>query len=330
MPREMVDLISTKDDVVEYVEADLVVRTSTPVPKFNNSKPAACEMQLEATWGIVRTQERNLNINGEYVYNSANLGAGVDAYVIDTGIYLEHAEFEGRAKWGFNAFTSGVDAGMTDGNGHGTHCAGTVGSKTYGIAKEAELIAVKVLGATGSGSTAGVIAGVDFVCTDHKAKGNKCVSNLSLGGGYSAAMNAAVDNLADCGCSVAVASGNEGRDACLSSPASADGVMTVNAMDSTDTNSYFSNYGSCSNIYAPGSGITSTWIGSRFAINTISGTSMAAPHVCGVMAKVAQVETTVPQSVYQEITRDATPGKVLQVPGGASTPNLLLYSECQI
>ena len=170
---------------------------------------------------------------------------------------MDHVEFEGRAIWG----TDTVDnpSPRTDGNGHGTHVAGTVMSAKYGVAKKATAIAVKVLGASGSGSTAGVIDGVDFTCSDHQAKRNKCVANMSLGGGFSAAMNRAVEEATQCGCSFAVASGNSAANACLYSPASADGaVVTVNSMDSSDRQSSFSNHGACTDIYAPGTA-TSTF-----------------------------------------------------------------------
>jgi subtilisin family serine protease len=179
----------------------------------------------------VRTSERSLDIDGEYNYNDENLGEGVDAYIIDTGIYRDHVEFgePTRARFGFSAIVG--EEQDYDGNGHGTHVAGTVGSTKYGIAKKATLVAVKVLSASGSGSTAGVIDGVEWTCKDHTEKKNKCVANMSLGGGKSDAMNRAVDELSSCGCATAVASGNEARDACLGSPASSEKVYTVNSMD---------------------------------------------------------------------------------------------------
>jgi len=329
--------IREDDSVVDFVEADSIMSVDAPINKeliklypegvtkvMNESKPDTCVAQLEATWGLVRTGERTLNINGEYYYDDANVGSGVDAYILDTGIYTEHIEFEGRAVWG----TDTVDnpSPRTDSNGHGTHVAGTVGSKGYGIAKASTLIAVKVLGASGSGSTAGVIDGVDFTCSDHQAKRNKCVANMSLGGGLSLALNRAVEQAVECGCSFAVASGNSNANACLNSPASADGdVITVNSMDSSDQQSYFSNHGLCTDIFAPGSSITSTWIGSRFAINTISGTSMASPHVCGVQAKLAELNDD-PAVIKATILREATQDALSSV--SANTPNSLVYSSC--
>lgn len=331
---EVLNIVREDDTVVEFVEANQVMRISTPINRDNvqlypaskseNAKASdACVEQKEATWGIVRTAQRDLTNNGIYDYDSAKVGKDVSAYIIDTGIYTEHVEFEGRAIFGVN---TADPPSRSDGNGHGTHVAGTVGSKTYGIAKEATLVAVKVLGDDGSGSTAGVISGVEWSCKDHEAKKNKCVANLSLGGGFSLAMNRAVDELTDCGCATAVASGNEARDACLSSPASANGAYAVNAMDNTDSASYFTNYGTCTQIYAPGSAITAPWIGSQYAINTISGTSMASPHVCGIMAKIVGGETSDPLAVYDELTRDATPGKIKG--NNKNTPNLLVYEPC--
>jgi len=330
-----VNMIRTDDDVVDFVEADSVMSTQAPTKKDNvvlypqsvNATKSAdqCQAQLEATWGLVRTGERELNINGEYYYEDTNQGEGVDAYILDTGIYLDHIEFEGRAVWG----TDTVDnpSPRTDGNGHGTHVAGTVMSAKYGIAKKATGIAVKVLGASGSGSTAGVIDGVDWTCSDHQAKRNKCVANMSLGGGFSAAMNRAVEEATECGCSFAVASGNSAANACLYSPASADGaVVSVNSMDSSDRQSSFSNHGACTDIYAPGSSITSTWIGSRFAINTISGTSMASPHVCGIQAKLAEKIGDDPATIKSALLRDATMDAITST--SPNTPNALAYASC--
>eukprot|EP00040_Diaphanoeca_grandis_P038251 m.256130 g.256130 ORF g.256130 m.256130 type:complete len:432 (-) comp34089_c0_seq1:256-1551(-) len=340
MSEETLNSVRADDSVVEFVEAEQIYRALKPVgdinanvvlnpePKNATKSAAACQQQLEATWGLVRTAERDLRIDGIYNYDDQDIGAGVDAYIIDTGIMISHVEFEGRAVWGIDTADSPpIEA---DGNGHGTHVAGTVMSRNYGIAKAARAIAVKVLGASGSGTTAGVIDGVDWTCSDHTTKRNKCVANMSLGGGLSAAMNRAVEAATECGCSMAVASGNDARDACSYSPASAETpVVTVNSMDNTDSPSYFSNHGTCTNIYAPGSAITSTWIGSNSAINTISGTSMASPHVCGVMAKMAGRSapgSDDPNSIARALVSEATKGVLSPV--GAATPNELLFATC--
>lgn len=328
MSVETLKSVRADDSVVEFVEAEQIYRAGAPVKQkvqLNASK--ACQTQQEATWGLVRTAERASSITGLYNYDDTDVGAGVAAYIIDTGIMTTHIEFEGRAIWG----TDTVDnpSPETDGNGHGTHVAGTVMSKTYGIAKAATAIAVKVLGASGSGSTAGVIDGVDWTCTDHTAKRNKCVANMSLGGGFSAAMNRAAEAATQCGCSMAVASGNDNRDACLYSPASSESpVVTVNSMTNTDAESSFSNHGTCTNIFAPGSAITSTWIGSNYAVNTISGTSMASPHVAGVMCKMAgrSAGADDPNSIARALVDTATDGVLTGV--GPFSPNKLLFAAC--
>ena len=256
-----IDQIRTDEHVVEFVEKTIEMHTNTidkganltknvvlnPPTKVAGKK--ACTVQREATWGLVRTGERDLAINGLFNHDNEG-GRGVDAYIVDTGIYTEHAEFEGRATWGFDAVNS--PSPKTDGNGHGTHCAGTVGSQAYGVAKSANLIAVAVLGATGSGSNAGVIAGVDYVANDHQSKRNRCVANMSLGGGYSLALNRAVEQAIASGCQFAVAAGNENNNACFSSPASAPDCVTVSSSDQQDSRSYFSNYGKWKKNHALG------------------------------------------------------------------------------
>jgi subtilisin family serine protease len=326
--------IRTDERSVDFVEKTIEMHTQTvgDTKKNINLYPngeapeakKACVVQREATWGLDRIGERDLLIDGLFNHDN-DAGRGVDAYIVDTGIYTEHSEFEGRATWGFDAVNS--PSPKTDQNGHGTHCAGTVGAQTYGVAKSANLIAVAVLGATGSGSTAGVIAGVDYVANDHQAKSNRCVANMSLGGGYSLAMNRAVTEAVAAGCQFAVAAGNENNAACLSSPASEEACVTVSSSDNTDSRSYFSNYGICSNIFAPGSSITSTWIGSPYAINTISGTSMAAPHVCGVMATMLSNSATAPTPAGLKSLLASTATKDL-IRDPKNTPNDLAYIGC--
>lgn len=303
--------------------ADLTKNVNLYPNNENLEQKRACVTQKEATWGLVRTAERALDINGLFNHDNEG-GRGVDAYIVDTGIYTQHTEFEGRATWGFDAVNS--PSPQTDQNGHGTHCAGTVGASSYGIAKSVNLIGVAVLGATGSGSTAGVIAGVDYVANDHQTKRNRCVANMSLGGGYSLAMNRAVEEAINAGCQFAVAAGNENNDACFSSPASNPDCVTVSSSDQTDQRSYFSNYGLCSNIFAPGSSITSTWIGSPYAINTISGTSMAAPHVCGVMATMAERDLSITPAGLKSLLASTASKDYIRDP--MNTPNDLANIEC--
>jgi subtilisin family serine protease len=275
---------------------------------------------------LVRVSEHALKIDGHYAYESTS-GAGVDAYIVDTGIYTEHSDFEGRAEWGTD--TVDTPSPKTDGNGHGTHVAGTVISKTYGLAKKAHAIAVKVLGASGSGTTAGVIAGVDWVANHHATKknGKNSVANMSLGGGYSAALNNAVDGAVEAGVAFAVAAGNENQDACNVSPASAKKPVTVGSSTNVDGRSYFSNWGKCVHVFAPGSDITSTWIGGKTATNTISGTSMASPHVCGVLARYRAAHPSATAQQAQEfVIKSATADKIKDVKG---SPNKLLYAACE-
>jgi subtilisin family serine protease len=203
------------------------------------------------------------------------------AYIVDTGIYVEHEDFGGRAKFGFKSDNSWSN---TDGNGHGTHVASTTGGTTYGVAKSVDLIAVKVLSDQGSGPTSGVIAGVDWVTGQSKNQNKKVVANLSLGGAFSSAMNTACNGAVDAGIFMAVAAGNDNGNACSYSPASAAKVTTVGATDISDRRSSFSNWGTCVDIFGPGTSITAAWIGSRTATRTISGTSMASPHICGLGA----------------------------------------------
>jgi subtilisin family serine protease len=249
------------DADVAYVEQDAAVSLETT--------------QSGATWGIDRIDQRNRPLSGTYTYTAT--ASNVYAYIIDTGIQTSHPQFGGRAAVAYDAVGDGRNG--QDCNGHGTHVAGTVGSATYGVAKAVRLRAVRVLNCSGSGTNSGVIAGMDWVRT-HASK--PAVANMSLGGGFSSAVNTAANNLANSGVFLAVAAGNSNANACNYSPSSASAVTSVMASTSTDARASYSNYGSCAHLYAPGSSITSTWLNS--GTNTISGTSMATPHVTGVAA----------------------------------------------
>jgi subtilisin family serine protease len=244
-------------------------------------------------------------------------------YIVDTGIYAAHTDFTGRLGAGFTAINDGN--GTNDCNGHGTHVAGTSAGTTYGIAKSATLIPVRVLGCTGSGTTAGVIAGLDWIVGHHIA-GTPAVANMSLGGGASAALDTAVQNVINDGVVMAVAAGNDGLNACNYSPARAANAITVGSTTSTDARSTFSNTGTCVDIFAPGSSITSSWIGSSTAITSISGTSMASPHVAGVAAVLlGRYPTSTTTEIASMLRTSATPNVVTSA--GTGSPNFLLYLD---
>ena len=269
--------------------------------------------QSGATWGIDRIDQRALPLSGTYTYNTT--ASTVNAYVIDTGIQTSHSQFGGRAAVAYDA----LGGNGQDCNGHGTHVAGTIGGSTYGVAKGVKLWAVRVLGCNGSGSTQGIINALNWLATNHR---KPAVANMSLGGGYSSTLNSAATNLINAGVFLAVAAGNESQDACNVSPASAPGTITVAASDRTDTRASFSNYGGCVDIYAPGVSITSAWINS--GTNTISGTSMASPHVAGVGAlyKAAYGDAAA-STIISWLKTNGTSGVIKSNVSG--TPNLLLY-----
>jgi subtilisin family serine protease len=282
--------------------------------------------QSSATWGIDRIDQRNLPLSGTFTY--AATGAGVKAYIIDTGIRFTHTQFGGRAIRGVDEVTSGGSA--SDCNGHGTHVAGTVGGSTYGVAKGVTLVAVRVLNCSGSGTTSGVIAGVDWVTGNHAA-GQLAVANMSLGGGASTALDNAVRNSIADGVSYAIAAGNGNvfgiaQNACNSSPARVAEAMTVSATDRNDRKASWANYGTCVDWFAPGVSITSSWYSSDTATNTISGTSMATPHTTGVAALYLQGHPTSSPATVRSALFNATTKNVVVSPGSGS-PNALLFTN---
>lgn len=301
---------------VASVEKDAAVgvtATQTPTPSY----------------GLDRIDQRALPLDSSFT--TATQGAGVKAYIIDTGIALGHTDFGGRAVTGFDAIDGGA---AEDCNGHGTHVAGTAGGTQYGVAKAATLVAVRVLNCAGSGMNSGVIAGIDWVTSDHQA-GQPAVANMSLGGGASATLDAAVQRAISDGVSFTVAAGNSGGlvggllgsdNACTGSPSRVPEALTVGATDATDAKASYSSRGTCLDLFAPGSNITSAWLGSPTASNTISGTSMAAPHVAGVAALyLSKVPSATPAQVAQQLVSTATPN-VVKNPGTGS-PNRLLFTN---
>jgi subtilisin family serine protease len=294
------------DPSVAYVEQNRVMTatdTQSPVP----------------SWGLDRIDQAALPLDDSYTYGSS--GAGVTAYIVDTGILTTHEDFGGRAVSGIDTVDGDDDA--TDCAGHGTHVAGTVGGTEYGVAKDVALVAVRVLDCGGSGSFDGVIAGIDWVTADHAA-GEPAVANMSLGGGFSQAVNDAVSAAVADGVTFALAAGNDrGADACDGSPSSTPEALTVGASEDTDARAAYSNIGTCVDIFAPGTDITSAWYTDDTATNTISGTSMATPHVAGAAALVLGGNpAATPAEVGDALTGAALPDVVTDP--GTGSPNLLL------
>jgi len=306
---------------VELTEAEALAISEDPRVAFVE-EDAVMETQITQTnppWGLDRINQRNLPLTNLYSYTTT--GAGVNVYVIDTGIRLTHTAFGGRAFAAFDSF----GGNSVDCNGHGTHVSGTIGGSTYGVAKSVRLFAVRVLSCSGSGSTSGVIAGVDWV-TGHRI--NPAVANMSLGGGPSSALDSAVRNSIASGVTYSIAAGNSNMNAANASPARVAEAITVGSSTRTDARSSFSNFGSVVDVYAPGSSILSAYYTSNTASATLSGTSMAAPHVAGVAARILQLSPNAsPAAVRNEIVNTATTGVPTGVPSG--TARLLFRSGSQ-
>lgn len=285
------------------------------------------DAQTELTsWGQARTTVESISDGLDTFYYDSVWGTGVDIYLIDTGSNCNHEEFtEGECECG-PSFCGGVD-GCSDGNGHGSHCASTAAGQRYGIAKSAKMIGVKVLSDSGSGAYSSVIGGVNYAAEQSIATGRPSVASLSLGGGICNSLNAAVDAAVEAGCAMAVAAGNDNRDACNYSPASSELAVTVGATTRTDARSSFSNIGNCVDVFAPGSDITAAWTGGNSTYNTISGTSMACPHVAGAIAALFSIDPSLSAMDVKETLKVIALKDVISNVG-ANSPNELLHLEC--
>ncbi|ELT99674.1 hypothetical protein CAPTEDRAFT_83747, partial [Capitella teleta] len=279
-------------------------------------------------WGLSRISSRQQPDykTATYKYEDASDGHGVEVYVVDTGIYVQHNDFEGRATHGFTA--PGITEGDDDLNGHGTHVAGIIGGAEHGVAKKASLVAVKVLNSFGSGMTSDLVAGMEYIVQQHAANNNsKSVMNLSLGMSGSAVVDEALEASIRAGVSAAVVSGNSNSDACMFSPGRVETALTAAAMDITDSMLESSNYGTCINILAPGSSIKSTFIGSPDATAVMSGSSLAGPHAAGWMARyMSAFDLSLTPAEVMEALEEISTKDVLNIPPGKEeTPNRLVY-----
>lgn len=315
---------------IESIGDDEILRTAEELKyrkMFRQKEKFEKKVQHDAPWGLSRTSQRETFDSRDYSYLK-NDGSNVDVYVVDTGIFVEHPDFQGRAKWGTSFVKSrmGGDYVYKDDNGHGTHCAGTVGGTNYGVCKNCNLIAVKVLAGDGSGSLSDVIAGIEWVVKQSLETKRPSVISMSLGGSFSSVMNRAANAAVNKGVHFVTAAGNSREDACGFSPASADKVISVGASTVSDSIAVFSNYGPCMTLFAPGHGITSTWNDGN--TNTISGTSMATPHVAGAVAALLsrkEYKGLKPAQMKKALLKLSTKKIIADIPAEIETENALLY-----
>ena len=279
-------------------------------------------------WGLSRVSSVTMPDYGSatYSYGSTD-GQGVYVYVLDTGVRRTHNDFGGRTENG-QSFVGSDPTDTGDRNGHGTHCSCTVLGTEYGVSKGATVVAVKVLSDLGFGSTTGIVAGINYMVDDVASRGIRGVGSMSLGGGANTAIDSAVNSADAADIPVAVAAGNSNADACNSSPARASGAITVGSTDNTDTLSSFSNWGTCVNILAPGSSILSCGITSDTATDTLSGTSMACPHVAGLIANYLSANPNASSAQVRSYLDSSSSKDQINLRGNDNTPNFLMYSSC--
>jgi subtilisin family serine protease len=300
-------------------QAGALARSGRALSVEVDRRVQASGTQSDAPWGLDRIDQRALPLTT--TFTAAGDGAGVEAYIVDTGVLAGHSDFSGRVAAGWSAIADG--RGTSDCDGHGTHVAGTVAGARHGVAKAATIIPVRVLDCNGSGYMSDVVAGLDWVASRHAA-GVPAVVNLSLGGGTSSTVDAALNGVIDDGVVAAVAAGNSATDACTTSPARVPAALTVAATDAADRQASFSNTGTCVDLYAPGVSVESAWYTSTTATAKLSGTSMAAPHVAGAAAVLlSQQPGLTPAQVAAKLADDATAGAVVGASTG--TVNRLLF-----
>ena len=305
--------------VVRGLDAAGAERLATD-PRVAYLEPDQVTRHAAASWGLDRIDQRALPLDQRYGYGLD--GAGVSVYVLDTGIRADHVEFGGRVAAGHSVIHDGY--GSDDPHGHGTHVAATIGGASFGVAPGVTLLSVRVLGADGTGTVSSAIAGLEWVAG--VAGTGPAVANLSLGAGASSSLDAAIAAVVNAGVSVVVAAGNDDRDACEVSPARSSHAVTVGASTSADERASFSNRGSCVDLFAPGAAIRSAYAGSASASATMSGTSMAAPHVSGALAQALQAApTATPDELRAALLADATTGALSSL--GAGSPDRLLFVQ---